>query len=287
MRPQESTASLATPPLAVAESLRPVTSWRRRFGRAAPVLLSLAFLGLWEALVRLLNVKAYLLPAPSRVLAELVAQWPLLWQHAGVTFYETLLGFGVAVLVGVGLAMLIVTWPPLEAGLMPILIFSQTIPKIAIAPLFLIWFGNSGPMPKVWITFLICFFPIVVDTAIGLRSVPPEMIYLVRSMGARRWQVFTKLRIPAALPYTFSGLKVAATLAVVGAVVGEWVGADRGLGYILLRASGELQTPLGFAAIAILTMIGIVLYYAIDGLERLLIPWHVSRRNPTADNAAH
>jgi NitT/TauT family transport system permease protein len=258
----------------MADSLRP------GLRRAAPALLTVALLGVWEAVVRISNIKAYLLPAPSRIYEELLKQWPLLWQHLGVTFYETLLGYAVAIVIGIVLALLIVSWPPFEGAIMPFLIFSQTIPKIAIAPLFLIWFGNSGPMPKVWVTFLICFFPIVIDSAIGLRSVPPEMLHLVRSMGANRWQVFTKLRIPAALPYIFSGLKVAATLAVVGAVVGEWVGADSGLGYILLRASGELQTPLGFAAIAVLTVIGIVLYYSMDALERLLIPWHVSRRAP-------
>jgi NitT/TauT family transport system permease protein len=272
------------PPAATADAPAPgrysMPPWRVSLPGAAPVLLSLVLLGTWELTVRVLNIKAYLLPAPSRIWEELVKEAPLLWRHTGVTFYETLLGFGVAVVVGIGLALLFVSWPPIEGAIMPLLIFSQTIPKISIAPLLLIWFGNVGPIPKAAVTFLICFFPIVIDSAIGLRSVPPEMLHLVRSMGANRWQVFTKLRVPAALPYIFSGLKVAATLAVVGAVIGEWVGADRGLGYILLRASGELQTPLGFAAIAVLTAIGIILFYATEGLERLLIPWHVSRRAP-------
>jgi NitT/TauT family transport system permease protein len=250
----------------------------RRFG---PFVITLALLGLWELMVWALGIKSYVLPAPSRIAEELVTRWPLLWQHTGITFYETVLGFFLAAVIGIGLALVIVIWPPLERGIMPLLIFSQTIPKIAIAPIFIIWFG-FGTLPKVLVAFLICFFPIVVDSVVGLRSVPPEMLHLVRSMGASAWQAFVKIRVPAALPSILAGLKVAVTLAVVGAVVGEWVGADRGLGFILLQASSSLQTPLSFAAIAVLTIIGVVLYYLLELLEHLLIPWHVSKRQPGA-----
>ena len=257
---------------------------RRRFdGRAAfqrramPLLIVAAFLGFWEVACRALDVKTYLLPTPSRIWEELVRQGPNLVEHTWITTYEMLLGFILAAVVGVLLAVLIVASPTFDRGIMPVLIFSQTVPKIAIAPLFIVWFG-FGPTAKVLVAFLICFFPIVIDTAVGLRSVSPDMLNLARSMGASWWDVFLKIRLPTALPYIFSGLKVAITLAVVGAVVGEFVGATKGLGYILLKANGELQTPLLFAAIAVLTAIGIVFYYVLEGAEHLLIPWHVSRR---------
>ena len=149
--------------------------------------------------------------------------------------------------------------------------------KIAIAPLFLVWFG-VGTLPKVLVAFLISFFPIVIDAAVGLRSMSSEMNDLARSMGATRWQVFARYRLPTSLPYLFSGLKVAATLAIAGAVVGEFVGADKGLGYLLLVTNSNLETPLMFATILALTIIGLVFFYAVEFLEKLLIPWHVSHR---------
>ena len=245
--------------------------------RVAPLLLIVLFLGVWEVLCRALDVKTYLLPTPSRIWEELVRQGPSLVEHTWITTYEMLLGFLLAAVVGILLAVFIVSSPVFDRSIMPILIFSQTVPKIAIAPLFIVWFG-FGPTAKVLVAFLICFFPIVIDTAVGLRSVSPDMLNLARSMGASWWDIFVKIRVPTALPYIFSGLKVAITLAVVGAVVGEFVGATKGLGYILLKANGELQTPLLFAAITILTVIGIVFYYVLEAAERIMIPWHVSRR---------
>jgi NitT/TauT family transport system permease protein len=245
--------------------------------RVAPLLLIALFLGVWEVLCRALDVKTYLLPTPSRIWEELVKQGPSLVEHTWITTYEMLLGFILAAVVGILLAVFIVSSPVFDRSIMPVLIFSQTIPKIAIAPLFIVWFG-FGPTAKVLVAFLICFFPIVIDTAVGLRSVSPDMLNLARSMGASWWDIFVKIRVPTALPYIFSGLKVAITLAVVGAVVGEFVGATKGLGYILLKANGELQTPLLFAAIAILTAIGIIFYYVLEAAERVMIPWHVSRR---------
>ena len=245
--------------------------------RIAPLLLIALFLLIWEVLCRALDVKTYLLPTPSRIWEELVKQGPGLVEHTWLTTYEMLLGFILAAVIGILLAVLIVSSPVFERSIMPVLIFSQTIPKIAIAPLFIVWFG-FGPTAKVLVAFLICFFPIVIDTAVGLRSVSPDMLNLARSMGASWWDIFVKIRVPTALPYIFSGLKVAITLAVVGAVVGEFVGSTKGLGYILLKANGELQTPLLFAAITILTIIGIVFYYVLEAAERVMIPWHVSRR---------
>ena len=274
----------ATDPTTPGGTVVPVGARRRGFdGRAffqhrvMPLLVIGLFLLVWEVLCRALDGKTYLLPTPSRIWEELVRQAPNLVEHTWVTTYEVLLGFALAALIGIVLAVLIVSSPLFDRSIMPVLIFSQTVPKIAIAPLFIVWFG-FGPTAKVLVAFLICFFPIVIDTAIGLRSVSPDMLNLARSMGASWWDIFLKIRLPTALPYVFGGLKVAITLAVVGAVVGEFVGATRGLGYVLLKANGELQTPLLFAAIAILTAIGILFYYALEAVERLLIPWHVSRR---------
>jgi NitT/TauT family transport system permease protein len=162
---------------------------------------------------------------------------------------------------------------------MPVLVFTQLIPKIALAPLFIIWFG-FGLFPKVFMTFLLSFFPIVIDAVVGFRSLDQEIVYLTRSMGLSGWQAFVKVRLPHALPQIFAGLKVAITLATVGAIIGEWVGADRGLGYLLLVAGGDLRTSLLFATLVVLTGIGLVLYYLMVLAERLAIPWHVSRRGP-------
>jgi NitT/TauT family transport system permease protein len=157
------------------------------------------------------------------------------------------------------------------------MLFFQVVPKIAVAPLFIVWFG-VGITPKILVAFLISFFPIVIDTCVGLRSITPEMIDLARSMGASRLQIFREFRLPTSLPYLFSGLKVAATLAVAGAVVGEFVGADKGLGYLLLVTNSNMQTALMFATIVVLTFIGLVFFYVIEFLESLLIPWHVTQR---------
>lgn len=248
--------------------------WRLR---ALPFIGILGFLIIWEIAVMLFKLPAYLLPRPTEIVRTLIEEWDSLQSNGMVTAYEMILGYVLAVVIGVPLAIGITASPSFDRFITPILLFFQTVPKIAIAPLFLVWFG-VGTMPKVLVAFLISFFPIVIDTAVGLRSVSLEMIDLARSMGATRMQIFTQFRLPTSLPYLFSGLKVAATLAVVGAVVGEFVGADRGLGYILLVANSNLQTALLFATIVVLTALGLLLFYAIEVLEYFMIPWHVSRR---------
>jgi NitT/TauT family transport system permease protein len=181
------------------------------------------------------------------------------------------------VLVAVPLAILIVSSRPFEKSFYPLLVASQVIPKVAIAPLFLVWFG-FGLLPKVLIVFLIAFFPIVINSVIGLRSMEIEKHYLAQSMGANRWQVFVKLQLPNALPSMFGGLKVAATLSVIGAIVGEFVGSDDGIGSILMTAIGSVDTVTLFAGVGYLTIMGILIFVLMDVLERLLIPWHISRR---------
>jgi NitT/TauT family transport system permease protein len=237
----------------------------------------LVFLAVWQAGVALFKVPVYLLPPPTAIFWVFIDEFPRLLQHGWVTMYEMLLGYGLAVVIAIPLAVAITASQRFDRFVMPTMLFFQVVPKVAIAPLFLVWFG-VGTLPKILVAFLISFFPIVIDAAVGLRSMSTEMNDLARSMGATRTQVFTQFRLPTSLPYLFSGLKVAATLAVAGAVVGEFVGADRGLGYLLLVTNSNLETALMFATIVALTIIGLVFFYAVEFLEALLIPWHVTHR---------
>jgi NitT/TauT family transport system permease protein len=235
------------------------------------------FLLAWQLFVVIYQMPPYLLPTPTQIAQVFVARLPDLLQHGWVTVYEMIAGYALAVAVAVPLAIAITSSRTFDELVMPTLLFFQIVPKVAIAPLFLVWFG-VGATPKILVAFLISFFPIVIDAAVGLRSMSPEMHDLARSMGATRMQVFTRFRLPTSLPYLFSGLKVAATLAIAGTVVGEFVGADQGLGYLLLVTNSNLETPMMFATIVALTVIGFVFYYIVELLENFLIPWHVTHR---------
>jgi NitT/TauT family transport system permease protein len=237
----------------------------------------LVFLVIWQAGVILYKVPAYLLPPPTGVLATLINEFPRLAYHGWVTTYEMLLGYGLALAVAIPLAIAITASQQFDSFITPQMLFFQVVPKVAIAPLFLVWFG-VGATPKILVAFLISFFPIVIDAAVGLRSMSTEMHDLARSMGASHLQIFARFRLPTSLPYLFSGLKVAATLAVAGAVVGEFVGADKGLGYLLLVTNSNMETALMFATLVALTFIGLVFFYAVEVVEALLIPWHVTHR---------
>jgi len=234
----------------------------------------------WHFAVILFDIPEYLLPTPEAVLMRLVEDFGFLLGHAGVTFSETMGGFLLSILIGIPLAVALVWSPVLEKAVMPLLVVSQTFPKIAIAPLIIIWFG-LGIFPKLLISFLVAFFPVVISAIAGMRSVDTDMIDLARSMQASPLRLFWKIRMPYALPHIFSGLKVAVAFAIVGAVVGEWVGAQSGLGYLLLWANANLDTTLLFSILVLLMIIGVALYYAVVFVERLLIPWHVSVREET------
>jgi NitT/TauT family transport system permease protein len=235
------------------------------------------FLVVWQLVVIIYKMPSYLLPTPTEIAHVFVARMPELLHHGWVTVYEMIAGYALAVAVAVPLAIAITSSRAFNELVMPTMLFFQIVPKVAIAPLFLVWFG-VGATPKILVAFLISFFPIVIDAAVGLRSMSPEMHDLARSMGATRMQVFSQFRLPTSLPYLFSGLKVAATLAIAGTVVGEFVGADRGLGYLLLVTNSNLETPMMFATIVALTIIGFVFYYMVELLENVLIPWHVTHR---------
>lgn len=257
---------------AAAEMPRP-----RRSRSLYPALVIVGSLAVWEAGVALFRIPPYLLPAPSRLLLKIVAEWQRILLHSWMTLQVVLVGFLLAAVFSIVLAALLLRFRGLANALYPLLVSSQTIPKVAIAPLLVVWFG-FGPTPKVLVAFLVCFFPIVIDTLTGLKSVPQEVIWLARSMGARGLDTFLKIRIPAALPNIFTGLKVASTLAVVGAVVGEFVGSDRGLGYLLIQANGTMDVQLAFSVLIVLSLMGVLLFAALDLLERACLPWHISQR---------
>jgi NitT/TauT family transport system permease protein len=245
--------------------------------RLTPVAGILVFLSIWQIGVVVYQVPAYLLPAPTTIARTFIDEFPRLLYHGWITTYEMLGGYALAVAVALPLALAITSSKRFDEFVMPTMLFFQVVPKVAIAPLFLVWFG-VGTTPKVLVAFLISFFPIVIDAAVGLRSMSPEMNDLARSMGASRMQVFAQFRLPTSLPYLFSGLKVAATLAIAGAVVGEFVGADKGLGYLLLTTNSNMETALMFATIVALTIIGLAFFYLVEFIEALLIPWHVTHR---------
>jgi len=242
-----------------------------------PIAGILVFLVIWQLGVVVSKAPAYLLPAPTEIARTFIDEFPRLLRHGWVTTYEMLLGYLLAVAIAVPLAIAITSSQRFDQFVMPTMLFFQVVPKVAIAPLFLVWFG-VGVLPKVLVAFLISFFPIVIDSAVGLRSMSSEMLDLARSMGASRTQIFTRFRLPTSLPYLFSGLKVAATLAIAGAVVGEFVGADKGLGYLLLTTNSNMETALMFATIVALTIIGLAFFYLVEFIEALLIPWHVTHR---------
>jgi NitT/TauT family transport system permease protein len=253
-------------------------SWREQLWKHAidylPAVLSLVFLALvWEAACRLLDIPEYLLPAPSTIWSTLVSAWPVLIFHTWVTLQETIYGFVAGTVLGLTLALLITYSPMLSKTLYTLIVASQVVPKIAIAPLLIIWFGY-GMMPKVAVTALLAFFPVVIAAVTGLLAVSPDTINVLRSVAASRSQIFFKVMFPNSLPYLFSGLKIAITLSVVGALVGEWVGADSGLGYLIQIANSQIDTPLMFAAFAVLVVIGIGLFAIVALLEWVLMPWH-------------
>jgi NitT/TauT family transport system permease protein len=243
-----------------------------------PIVMLVVAVGLWELIVRIGHIPAYLLPAPSAIAVSFVNDWRVIYLNIAPTMLSILGGFFLAVAIGVPLATLIVFSRLAERVLYPPMVASQAIPKVAVAPLFIVWMGY-GIAPKVWIAFLIAFFPVVIDTVIGLRSVQPEMLQLGRSMGGGNLRVFLKLRLPNALPNIFGGLKVAITLAVVGAITGEFVGAQAGLGYLLTSASGQMDTTLVFAVLVTISVIATLLFMIIEAVEKMVIPWHASMRS--------
>jgi len=252
--------------------------WEKLDQYGVPLGLAVALVVVWEFGVKLGNIPAYLLPPPTAIFESLVNDWKVIYLNVYPTLIAIMGGFVLSVVIGIPLATVIVFSRFAERMLYPPMIASQAIPKVAIAPLFVVWMG-FGVMPKIWIAFLIAFFPVVIDTVVGLRSVQPEMLQLGRSMGGGTLRVFLKLRLPNALPNIFAGLKVAIALAVVGAITGEFVGSQSGLGYLLTSASGQMDTALVFAVLVVISVIATLLFMIIEAVEKLVIPWHSSMRS--------
>jgi len=260
--------------------------WRRVLLSAwvRPVILIVALIVLWQLAIVVFRIPPYLIPAPGAVVGQLYAEWPRLLAASVPTTTATLGGFALSMAFGIPIALVIAYSRTVESFVYPLLVFSQSVPKIAIAPLFVVWFG-FGIIPKVISAFMLGFFPVVVSTVMGFKSVDPDMLDLARSMKASRLETFLRISLPQALPSIFAGLKVSITLAVVGAVVGEFVGSNSGIGYVLQIANGNFDLPLMFAALVVLSTIGVLLFVAIDVVERLMIPWHASHRNDFAATA--
>jgi NitT/TauT family transport system permease protein len=241
--------------------------------RNTPVLAIFAVIFLlWEIAVRALSIPDYVLPSPSVIAIKIVVSWQLLLVNAFVTLQEILLGFGLSVLIAIPLAVAVVYSRIFERVAFPFMVSLQTIPKVALAPILVMWLGY-GILPKVMVAFLISFFPIVINSVIGMRSAEKEMIYLVKSMGASELTTFLKIRLPKALPSIFGGLKVGMGQAVVGATVGEFIAAEQGLGYLQLISQVRLDTPLLFAAVVVLSLLGVLLFNVVAWIERIALPW--------------
>lgn len=255
----------------------------KRIGRfsqvAVPTVTVLFVVVIWETAVRLLELPRWLLPAPSAIWEGFLETASTIPGHLWATTLETVVGFLLAVASGIALALLIVYTPWLERAIYPLLVAVQSVPKIAIAPVVIIWFG-FGFTKSIVIVYLVCFFPIVISTVTGLKSTPAEFVEMVRSYEASKLEIFRRVRFPAALPHIFVGLKVGISLAVIGAVIAEFVGARQGLGFLIVISGGNVRTDIAFAAIILLGIVSVLLFYAIVALERWLVPWSEEQTQP-------
>lgn len=242
-----------------------------------PVLSAALVIGVWEFVVRYYRIPRYLIPAPSAILLSFEQNWPVLLHELGSTVIAAAIGFVIALALGIPLGAAIVSSRIVERMIYPWLIISAAVPKVVIAPLFLVWFG-FGLRSEVLFVVTFTFFPLIVNTVAGLKSSDPELLQLVGSMGASRLQLLRKVHMPAALPNIFAGVKIALTLAPVGAVVGEFVASNSGIGHLLVIAVGNMETALAFAAVAVFSVFGVLLWYIAERIERAVLPWHASQR---------
>jgi len=252
-------------------------------GKWVPSLaLLLIIVAIWQAVIVLFKVPSYLIASPSAIGSELASHWSLLLTQAEPTAIEVIVGFACSLLIAFPLAIMVVYFGIVGRAVYPLIVTSQVVPKVAVAPVFVILLG-IGLFPKVLVVFLISFFPIVISTVLGLRSTDPEMLEMVQSMGAGKVKAFVKVRFPDALPVIFSGIKVSITLAVVGAIVAEFVGASQGLGYLILEATGEVETSLVYADLVVMTAMGVILYGFVEVAEALVLR---GRRLPASEQKA-
>jgi len=251
---------------------------RRIAWNLLPPLTFVAMVGLWWVAVELFKIPSYLLPGPGGVFSRLLTDTAVLWTHSKVTLTEILLGFGITVVMAIPLGLLIALSPLAKQLVYPPIVLMQLVPKIAVAPLFLVWLG-FGIESKVLLTVLMTFFPLLLASISGFQILDDRLLYLTKSMGATRWQTFRYLRFPAALPVIFSGIKTSATIAATAAIVAEFVGANRGLGYVLLRGTSTMDIELVFAVLVVLTIVGIGINYVVEFCEWAMTPWQRAKNS--------
>jgi NitT/TauT family transport system permease protein len=234
----------------------------------------------WEASVHIFTIPVYLLPAPSVIWTDTIALAGTMTDHTLATLNTVVLGFIISIIISLPLAVLMTSSPVISSAIYPLLVLTQSIPKVALAPILVVILG-ANELPRLVITFLVTFFPLVIAIAVGLMAVPAELIELGRSFKSSRFQELYRIRLPYAVPFIFSGLKVAIALAVVGAVVGEFVNADQGLGYMIITATAFFKTPLAFGALILLSVMGIVLFQIVVIIERVFFPWSAANQETT------
>jgi NitT/TauT family transport system permease protein len=240
-------------------------------------LILLAFFVLWDVFVRAYDISELVLPRPLTVLDSLaeVVQDPATWDHAQVTATETIAGFLIALVFGVAVGVVLGKVPWMERGLRPLIVASQVVPKVALVPLFVIWFG-FGMTSKVIMSAMLAFFPIMLNVQLGVRSVEAGQRDVMRSLNASRWETFKHLELKSTMPYVFAGMEVGIVFAIIGTIVGEYLGGSEGLGYLVVRTLNDLDAPALFAVIILLSVLGLLLYFVVNGLKRFVIPWHES-----------
>ncbi|MBV8186408.1 MAG: ABC transporter permease [Alphaproteobacteria bacterium] len=243
-----------------------------------PLLSGAIGLGLWQGLVWAFNVPSFLLPGPWQILLTIFQQWPYLLAQLGITMAAAGLGLLISVALGLAAGAAIASSRLVDRMMTPWLVIAHAIPKVVIAPLFLVWFG-FGLQSEVFFVVAFTFFPVIVNTVTGLKSADPEQLLMVRAMGATPAQVLHKIQFPSALASICAGIKLAVTLAPVGAVIGEFVASNAGLGHLLIRAVGDMDTPLAFAAVTVFSIFGVLLWRAAEWVERRVLPWHPSQRD--------
>jgi NitT/TauT family transport system permease protein len=245
-----------------------------------PLAVFIALLVVWEITVQLFKIPVYLLPAPSIIWTDTLAVASTISDHTLATLSTVVVGFLISFFISLPLAVLMTSSPLIASSIYPLLVLTQSIPKVALAPILVVMLG-ANELPRLVITFLVAFFPLVIAITVGLMAVPDELIELGRSLKASKLQELYRIRLPYAVPFIFSGLKVAITLAVVGAVVGEFVNADKGLGYMIITATAFFKTPIAFGCLILLSIMGVVLFQVIVIVERIFFPWSAANQETT------
>lgn len=253
--------------------------WRKMNRLFWGLLTGFVIIVIWHFSIQLFQVPIYLMPAPYQVWEALRYYWPLsIYKNLLYTLSSIGIGFSLTVLISIPLSVFIASSEWLEKTVYPVLVIVQLIPKVALAPLFIVWFG-FGLTSKVLMVFLLSFFALLVDATTGFKSLNPRLVFVARTMTDSQWKFFWTIRFPSALPHIFTGLKISISSATVGAIIGEFVGSNQGLGYLMLKANGDLNTPYLFAVLIVLSLVGILLYKMVEIIESAALPWHVSKRN--------